>query len=336
MPSAEPRAAAEPTVAEASTEPSAETSEGGEEGEGGGEDWKPAYDANLANWRAEADEARVKAEQTRAKFEAEAAAAVKAAKDEAKAAEDAKKETEREVAQLAKLAVALGDAPVPVTLPLHKRAAAEDRDKRTREAWELVKPKHEDAASSPSAPPSTAWEELSAPHSSIEDISASPAAPTTGSGSYGSSGSGGSSSPEKAKPKAQEPKSEGKSKDAIPLPAGITPTPGAVSEAVGAAPQPDPANATPSLTLSIFTAPGGLTIKRVLAALGINLVLPFINGIMLGLGEITARECVRVGRLWWKGERAIAGIWRKDDGISGAGSGARSVAHVGLSGSGGF
>lgn len=330
MPAADPRPEAEKTA-----EPTPEPVAADEEGEGeGGEDWKPTYEANLAQWRAEADEARNKAEETRAKFEAEKEAEEQAKKDEAKKAADAKKAAEKEVAELAKLAIVLENSPSPATVPAHKRAAAEDRDKKTREAWEMVKPKAEDAASSPSAPPSTAWEELSAPHSSIEDISQSPAAPA-GSGSYGSSGSGGSSSPEKPKPKEAEPKDEGK-KENIPLPAGITPTSDAVSQAVGAAPQPDPANATPSLTLSIFTAPGGLTTKRVLAALGINLVLPFINGIMLGLGEITAREFVRVGRLWWKGERAIAGIWRKDDGVSGAGSGARSVAGVGLSGGAGF
>jgi hypothetical protein len=332
MPAAEPRPEAE-KVAEPAPEPEAADEEGEGEGEGG-EDWKPTYEANLAQWRAEADEARAKAEATRAKYEADHAAEEKAKKDAAKKAADAKKAAEKDVAELAKLAIVLENSPSPATVPVHKRAAAEEREKKTREAWEMVKPKAEDAASSPSAPPSTAWEELSAPHSSIEDISASHAA-TAGSGSYGSSRSGDSSSPDKAKPKAAETKDEGK-KEEIPLPAGITPTSDAVSQAVGAAPQPDPANATPSLTLSIFTAPGGLTAKRVLAALGINLVLPFINGIMLGLGEITAREFVRVGRLWWKGERAIAGIWRKDDGVSGAGSGARSVANVGLSGGAGF
>ncbi|BEI88070.1 uncharacterized protein CcaverHIS019_0107880 [Cutaneotrichosporon cavernicola] len=331
MPAAEPRLETEKAASPAS-EPTAPEEEGEGEGEGG-EDWKPTYEANLAQWRAEADEARQKAEETRAKFEAEQAAEAQAVKDEAKKAADAKKAAEKEAAHHENLASALETSPAPATVPAHKRAVAEERDRKTREAWEMVKPKAEEAASSPSAPPSTAWEELSGTQSSIEDISASPVVPATG--SYGSSRSGGSSSPEKPKPKAAGTKGDGKKED-IPFPAGITPTSQGVNQAAGAAAVPEPANATPSLTLSIFTAPGGLTTKRVLAALGINLLLPFINGIMLGLGEITAREFVRVGRLWWKGERAIAGIWRKDGNVSGSGFGARNVSNVGLSGGAGF
>jgi hypothetical protein len=51
---------------------------------------------------------------------------------------------------------------------------------------------------------------------------------------------------------------------------------------------------------------------------------------MLGLGEITAREGVRITRLWWKGERALFGNWRKQEG------GGVPATSVGLSGSAGF
>lgn len=62
---------------------------------------------------------------------------------------------------------------------------------------------------------------------------------------------------------------------------------------------PQPA-APPSVTLSIFDT--SLTTRsRVLAlvsSLTINLFLPFVNGVMLGFGEIFAKTLV--GRLGWK------------------------------------
>jgi hypothetical protein len=72
----------------------------------------------------------------------------------------------------------------------------------------------------------------------------------------------------------------------------------------------------------------------VIAVLGINLVLPFINGVMLGFGEIFAREVVRVGKLVYRGERGLFG-WRRRGGSDDF-AGGRGVTSVGLSGSGGF
>jgi len=89
---------------------------------------------------------------------------------------------------------------------------------------------------------------------------------------------------------------------------------------------------------------------------GINVILPFINGIMLGFGEIFAREAVQVGRTWWResgswfgASRRTNGGWRdavRGGGVDGTGEGrdrgvesyggARGVSGVGLSGSGGF
>jgi len=306
--------AAEPGPAEAapatSTEAVIEESASAEaEGEGEGPDWRPSYEANLAKWREEADHARAHAEATRAAFEAEHAAAEKAAADaekEKKAAEKAKKEAEENEARLA---AELADE-APRAGPIHKRIHAEDRSLKVKEAWELVGARKVESQSQapPSATSVTAsqWEEISAPHSSVEDISAA----TT-------------SAPQSA-PSSQDKDAESSSSPAA--------SPAAASSSLA----PVPAAAapatitTPSLTLSLFTAPNGLTVSRVLAALGINLLLPFINGIMLGLGEITAREGVRITRLWWKGERAIFGHWRRKD------SGVNSATSVGLSGSGGF
>jgi hypothetical protein len=85
--------------------------------------------------------------------------------------------------------------------------------------------------------------------------------------------------------------------------------------------------------------PSHLTLSRVIAVLGINLVLPFINGVMLGFGEIFAREVVRVGKLVYHGERSLWD-WRRRWGAEQQGpdrfGGGRGVAGVGLSGSGGF
>ena len=83
--------------------------------------------------------------------------------------------------------------------------------------------------------------------------------------------------------------------------------------------------------------PSHLTFSRVVAVLGINLVLPFINGVMLGFGEIFAREVVKVGRIWYREGGSSVGmlLGKKEEGRSSFG-GARGVAAVGLSGSGGF
>ena len=87
--------------------------------------------------------------------------------------------------------------------------------------------------------------------------------------------------------------------------------------------------APPSLTLSLFTMPGHLSVGRVLAVLGINLVLPFVNGVMLGFGEIFAREVVRAGRVWYHGGGSfVASLFGRGNG--------RGVGGVGLNGSGGF
>jgi hypothetical protein len=97
-----------------------------------------------------------------------------------------------------------------------------------------------------------------------------------------------------------------------------------------------PPSQPPSLTLSLFSSPSHLSASRVLAVLGINLVLPFINGVMLGLGEIFARETLQVvGRKWWRNKRSVFGGSWGDAGKHETSAG-RGVGSVGLSGSGGF
>lgn len=323
MPAAAPRPAQKSEAeAPAPAEEESTAADASEATEAAGDvpDWRPTYDKYLDEWRAEADVARANAEATRAKYEAEAAAKAKADADAKKAAGKA---TDEEAERKERLAAALAEPPAPASVPAHKRAAAEQRAAKIKEAWELVKPKNEKEQSekkSASAAPSSQWEEVSASHSSVEDISSA-------------TRSGATSSP------ASEKKPEKEAEKHVVVPAGITPTTGesqAVPAGAAATAAPGVADATPSLTLSLFTAPHTLSLSRVVAALGINLILPFINGVFLGFGEITAREAVRVGRLWWKGERAIAGFWRKNDGSVTSGSGARAVSGVGLSGGGGF
>lgn len=54
---------------------------------------------------------------------------------------------------------------------------------------------------------------------------------------------------------------------------------------------------------------------------GINLILPFINGVMLGFGEIFARETVIFGRRLWRGEATLRSLWRPSAGGNLAGLG---------------
>ena len=91
-----------------------------------------------------------------------------------------------------------------------------------------------------------------------------------------------------------------------------------------------PPSQPPSLTLSLFTSPSTVSISKIFAIVGINILLPFVNGVMLGFGEIFAREAVRTGRHWWNTGTGLFG--RR----GGSGLGGRGTSGAGLSGSGGF
>lgn len=100
----------------------------------------------------------------------------------------------------------------------------------------------------------------------------------------------------------------------------------------GSAAHQQPPSHPPSLTLSVFSSPSTLSVSRVVAVLGINLVLPFINGVMLGFGEIFARQVVSAGRAWyWEGSNFIHKLVGRDTRDRSSG-----VSGVGLSGSRGF
>lgn len=256
-------------------------------------DWKPEYEANLARWRAEADVARAKAEATRERIAKEREAEAQGAKDAEATERQRKKDAEAAKEREARLAAALADdsAPASASSSTFKPAG---ENKKLREAWEHIStprgaPGPLATGGSPAtatAPPSSTWEEVSAP-----------SAPRSGDSSDAAL--------------AEKKQADKAFEEATGVPVVSAAKPASTPQ--------------PSLTLSIFTKPGSLTLSRVIAALGINLVLPFINGVFLGLGEIFAREAVRVGRLWWRGDREWA--TRKT-------TGGRGTAGVGLSAAG--
>jgi len=94
---------------------------------------------------------------------------------------------------------------------------------------------------------------------------------------------------------------------------------------IGPIPTPSPLSGppyqSPSLTLSLLTSPSHRSIARIAAVVGINLILPFINGVMLGFGEIFARETVIFGRRWWRGEASLRTLFRPSAGGNFAGLG---------------
>lgn len=67
-----------------------------------------------------------------------------------------------------------------------------------------------------------------------------------------------------------------------------------------------------SVTLLIFDASlsTGTRVKALLSSLTINLLLPFVNGVMLGFGEIFAKN-VLLGWLGWNPAPAVASVGLK-------------------------
>lgn len=296
MPAAEPSVPAPASADPTPLDVSAAEIEAAEES-GDGPDWKPEYEANLARWRAEADVARANAEATRERLAAERAAEAQPAADAEAAKKKQQKEKEQAEERARRLAAALEDNSAPSSASGSRIVQPAGENRKLKEAWEHVStPRGAPgplASSQPttSAPPSTSWEEVSAPSAPQSSDTSSDNLPS-----------------KRQTEKAFE--------DTTGMPV--------VSSASAAT--TNPSVPQPSLTLSIFTRPGSLTLSRVMAALGINLVLPFINGVFLGLGEIFAREAVRFGRIWWK---------EKKSGDAEKGwAGSRGVAGVGLSGAG--
>ncbi|ORY26721.1 hypothetical protein BCR39DRAFT_252725 [Naematelia encephala] len=366
------------TRAEESENP--ETSAESSEPVPGMDEWKDTYESYLSTWQAESTEARAKAEATRKRIEDEQAAALKSEADKIKAEKTAAEEKKRQEENRKKLEAELASEGARKK---KGTSASEDREKKVKEAWELVRgggqakegeevvtdargtmPQdvasgHANAPGQTREPtaydPTTSTEPL--PPSMQESTPASPLPVPTESATLSRhsattsawanvSGSGGPFSSGEDSPR--ESGSGMSSGEMIDIPPASTSQAGqATTDATphGISSGPDnssagpsggqnndgPPTQPPSLTLSVFTMPSHLTFSRVVAVLGINLVLPFINGVMLGFGEIFAREVVRVGQIWYR-DSGIFG-WRRSPRGS---TGGRGTTGVGLSGNGGF
>ncbi|OCF61197.1 hypothetical protein L486_00842 [Kwoniella mangroviensis CBS 10435] len=300
-------------------------------------EWKDTLEGYTKEWQAESSIAREKALKTRQRIEKENADAEKKIKEElekgkkSKLAEEKKKRDEQRLKEELE-----GEA------ESKKGSHGGDREKKVKEAWELVGDKKDN--NTPTAETDVrgptgkeqSKKEASKPLSYDPTRSTDPIPPifqdpvpasqttaptesatlsrhsaTSGAWEELSRGSPSGSSGEEV----SRPQSNSEESDIVNIPSS--------SSKRGDDHQPQPPSQPPSLTLSLFN-PSQLTFRRVLAVIGINLVLPFVNGVFLGFGEIFAREVVRVGKLVWKGERTWFGLGR--------GAAGRGTSGVGLSG----
>lgn len=78
-------------------------------------------------------------------------------------------------------------------------------------------------------------------------------------------------------------------------------------------PSQDPAPLPASTTLAIFDSnlPTRTRLGAFVSTIGINLLLPFVNGVMLGFGEIFAKNVVLGWLGWPKGGVANVGVGMK-------------------------
>ncbi|AAW45642.1 hypothetical protein CNBH3770 [Cryptococcus deneoformans B-3501A] len=310
------------------------------------DEWPQTLQGYLDEWQAESATARAKAEATRKRFEEERAAEAKALEDAKKAEKTNKEEEEKRKRDAERLRQELEGEEDEVQ---GGKGHGHGDKSRVKEAWELVAKKEGQSKDTPvvetdvrgvtgedvfagqagekkevKAPaydPTTSTDPIPPIFQDPKPVAPAPA-PTESATlsrhsatsqaweeiSGQSSGSGEQVSP---------PRSSG-SDDIVQVPSNPEKAPEA----------PRPPTQPPSLTLTLFTNASSLSIPRIFAVIGINLVLPFINGVMLGFGEIFAREVVKVGKAVWRGERSLFN-WNRGSGLGG-----RGTTGVGLSGAG--
>lgn len=336
----------------------------------GMKEWKETYEAYLSQWHAESAEARKKALETRVTIEKQREEEAKKGSDSVKAQKAAQKAQEKKERDAQRLKEELEGKAAAAAKAAQGQGSGE-REQKVKEAWEMIKAAGEgevkevttdargataeDFAGGQALPagqsrppvqqasfmtstrsnadaqtaydPTTSTEPL--PPSMTDTPSPSRPAPTDSAAVSRHSATSQAweeiSGPSSSSHESQE------SGDIVKVPHPRFKQP-------EQAQNPPPA-APPSLTLSLFTMPGHLSFRRVMAVFGINLILPFVNGVMLGFGEIFAREAVRVGRVWYREGGSFFGhMFGRRQGGAGevGGAGGRGVAGVGLSGSGGF
>ncbi|WVO12505.1 hypothetical protein L204_100105 [Cryptococcus depauperatus] len=281
----------------------------------GMDEWPKTYQNYVSGWQAESAVAREKAEATRKRFEDESTAETKAKqKDGSNERKKALDEEERKKDE-ERIRIELEGEEDEV-----QGAKGHHDKKKVREAWELVGKKDEGEQKSVSAvtasghsdpippvfqnPKPIIPQDVPSESATLSRRSATSQAWEEISGQ--SSGSG---------EKVSSPRSTN-SDDLVKVPSPQK-TPNV----------PLPPTQPPSLTLTLFTNAKSLSISRVFAVVGINLVLPFINGVMLGFGEIFAREVVKVGKSVWRGEKSLFNFGQPLNGLGG-----RGTTGVGLSG----
>ena len=102
------------------------------------EEWKSTYESYVSQWQAESAEARAKAESTRKRIEDELAAEQKAAAEASKTQQREARDKEEEAKRAERLRLELsaeGSRQKGRTVHVGK----EERDKKVKEAWEMVK-----------------------------------------------------------------------------------------------------------------------------------------------------------------------------------------------------
>ncbi|OWZ76567.1 hypothetical protein C365_04718 [Cryptococcus neoformans Bt85] len=308
-------------------------------------EWPQTLQGYLDEWQAESAVARAKAEATRKRFEEERAAEAKTAEVSKKADKKNKEDEEKRKRDAERLRQELEGEEDEVQ---GGKGHGHGDKSRVKEAWELVAKKEgqnkdtpvvetdvrgvtgedvlagragEKEVKAPAYHPTTSTDPIPPIFQDPKPVAPAPA-PTESATlsrhsatsqaweeiSGQSSGSGEQVSP----PRSSD------SDDIVQVPSNPEKAPET----------PLPPTQPPSLTLTLFTNASALSIPRIFAVIGINLVLPFINGVMLGFGEIFAREVVKVGKAVWRGERSLFN-WNRSSGLGG-----RGTTGVGLSGAG--
>ncbi|WRT70313.1 uncharacterized protein IL334_007311 [Kwoniella shivajii] len=316
----------------------------------GMDEWKDTLDSYTKEWQAESSVAREKALATRTRIEKENADAEKKMKEELAKEKKSKLDQEKKKRDQQRLKAELEQEEEENQNQNQNQKNKSKSSKNVKDAWELVDDKKQGTTAETDGRASTGQEGgkhqsvapgLYNPTTSTDPIPpvfqdsklvSKSSAPTDSatlsrhsatsgawedlsrpSGSHSGSGSGSSGE------EISRPQSNSEESDIVNVPSPNQPKDSNNNSSDNSQPPAQP----PSLTLSLFN-PSQLTFRRVLAVVGINLVLPFVNGVFLGFGEIFAREVIRVGRLVWRGERTIWSFGR--------GAASRGTGGVGLSG----
>lgn len=243
------------------------------------ETWKQQYDAYVAEWRAASAVAREKAEETRSKFEV-----VRAQEEAKKLAEGGSKGKGKDGAAGGWEDVHPGRQPLP--RPSGSPSPADARDLVTGEREGHIHFGAGHGQGHGSSPPASLsqWEDVPSMASSFPSLPSQETSPPSRHRQHPSAQTDSlppSSAPESS-PKEKETRPVKDSKATVLDPSR--------SQVAG----PSTKRQTPAVTPVIFdpNVPVKTRILAMFSSLAINMFLPFVNGVMLGFGEIFARNVV--------------------------------------------